>query len=77
MASNGHTYSVCFAEGLEVDAVAFQRGKRRVPVAVVCLVGAGTLGVPLGGSRRVGGCLLRNLYASQEATVRTGHGTTD
>ena len=29
---------------------------------------------------RIGGhltCLLRNLYASQEATVRTGHGTTD
>ena len=22
-------------------------------------------------------CLMRNLYASQEATVRTGHGTTD
>ena len=22
-------------------------------------------------------CLLRNLYASQEATFRTGHGTTD
>ena len=22
-------------------------------------------------------CLLRNLFASQEATVRTGHGTTD
>ena len=22
-------------------------------------------------------CLLRNLYESQEATVRTGHGTTD
>ena len=22
-------------------------------------------------------CLLRNLYAVQEATVRTGHGTTD
>ena len=22
-------------------------------------------------------CLLRNLYASQEATARTGHGTTD
>ena len=22
-------------------------------------------------------CLFRNLYASQEATVRTGHGTTD
>ena len=22
-------------------------------------------------------CLLRNLYASQEATVRTGHGTTN
>ena len=22
-------------------------------------------------------CLLRNLYASQEATVKTGHGTTD
>ena len=22
-------------------------------------------------------CLLRNLYGSQEATVRTGHGTTD
>ena len=22
-------------------------------------------------------CLLRNLYASQKATVRTGHGTTD
>ena len=34
----GHTYSVCFAEGLEVDAVAFQRGERRVPVAIVCLV---------------------------------------
>ena len=24
-----------------------------------------------------GSCLLRNLYAGQEATVRTGHGTTD
>ena len=23
------------------------------------------------------GCLLQNLYAGQEATVRTGHGTTD
>ena len=22
-------------------------------------------------------CLLRNLYADQEATIRTGHGTTD
>jgi len=22
-------------------------------------------------------CLLRNLYAGQKATVRTGHGTTD
>ena len=22
-------------------------------------------------------CLLRNMYADQEATVRTGHGTTD
>ena len=22
-------------------------------------------------------CLVRNLYAGQEATVRTGHGTTD
>ena len=22
-------------------------------------------------------CLLRNIYAGQEATVRTGHGTTD
>ena len=22
-------------------------------------------------------CLLRNLYAGQQATVRTGHGTTD
>ena len=22
-------------------------------------------------------CLLKNLYAGQEATVRTGHGTTD
>ena len=22
-------------------------------------------------------CLLRNMYAGQEATVRTGHGTTD
>jgi len=22
-------------------------------------------------------CLLRNLYAGEEATVRTGHGTTD
>ena len=22
-------------------------------------------------------CLLRNLYAGQEATIRTGHGTTD
>ena len=25
----------------------------------------------------MGICLLRNLYAGQEATVRTGHGTTD
>jgi hypothetical protein len=34
----GHTYSICFAECLEVDAVAFQWGERRVPVAIVCLV---------------------------------------
>ena len=34
----GHTYSICFAECLEVDAVAFQRGEWRVPVAIVCLV---------------------------------------
>lgn len=34
----GRTYSIGFAECLEVDAVAFQRGKRRVPVAVVCLI---------------------------------------
>ena len=26
---------------------------------------------------KTGTCLLRNLYAGQEATVRTGHGTTD
>ena len=25
----------------------------------------------------IGDCLLRNLYAGQEATVRTGHGITD
>ena len=25
----------------------------------------------------ISSCLLRNLYAGQEATVRTGHGTTD
>ena len=29
------------------------------------------------GNTRLPNCLLRNLYASQEATVRTGHGTTD
>ena len=29
------------------------------------------------GSTRPLTCLLRNLYAGQEATVRTGHGTTD
>ena len=29
------------------------------------------------GNTRLPDCLLRNLYASQEATVRTGHGTTD
>ena len=29
------------------------------------------------GNTRPSYCLLRNLYASQEATVRTGHGTTD
>ena len=29
------------------------------------------------GSRDYLICLLRNLYAGQEATVRTGHGTTD
>ena len=28
-------------------------------------------------SERDGTCLLRNLYAGQKATVRTGHGTTD
>ena len=28
-------------------------------------------------SNRPPTCLLRNLYAGQEATVRTGHGTTD
>ena len=27
--------------------------------------------------KEMGTCLLRNLYAGQEATVRTGHGTTD
>lgn len=38
-ARNGlHTYSIGFAECLEVDAVAFQRGKRRVPIAIVCLI---------------------------------------
>ena len=35
----------------------------------------------MGNSERDGSghlsCLLRNLYAGQEATVRTGHGTTD
>ena len=29
------------------------------------------------GNTRPSNCLLRNLYAGQEATVRTGHGTTD
>ena len=29
------------------------------------------------GNTRHPTCLLRNLYAGQEATVRTGHGTTD
>ena len=29
------------------------------------------------GNTRPPDCLLRNLYASEEATVRTGHGTTD
>ena len=29
------------------------------------------------GHTRPPDCLLRNLYAGQEATVRTGHGTTD
>ena len=29
------------------------------------------------GNTRPPDCLLRNLYARQEATVRTGHGTTD
>ena len=29
------------------------------------------------GNTRPPYCLLRNVYASQEATVRTGHGTTD
>ena len=27
--------------------------------------------------KEMGTCLLRNLYAGQEATVRTGHGTTN
>ena len=39
-------------------------------------------GLLLGESKEMGipdhlTCLLRNLYAGQEATVRTGHGTTD
>ena len=29
------------------------------------------------GNTRPPACLLRNLYAGQEATIRTGHGTTD
>ena len=29
------------------------------------------------GNTRLPDCLLRNLYAGQEATVRTGHGTRD
>ena len=28
-------------------------------------------------STHIMNCFLRNLYAGQEATVRTGHGTTD
>ena len=40
------------------------------------------MGIPMENSERDGNtrpltCLLRNLYAGQEATVRTGHGTTD
>ena len=31
----------------------------------------------LGSQETPGVCLLRNLYAGQEATVRTGHGITD
>ena len=33
------------------------------------------LNMQYAGSRQI--CLFRNLYAGQEATVRTGHGTTD
>jgi len=29
------------------------------------------------GNTRLPNCLLRNLYAGQEVTVKTGHGTTD
>ena len=36
-----------------------------------------TGGVPHAGSQHHLTCLLRDLYAGQEATVRTGHGTTD
>ena len=32
---------------------------------------------PRAGNTRPPACLLRNLYAGEEATVRTGHGTTD
>ena len=40
------------------------------------------MGIPVENSERDGNtrpltCLLRNLYAGQAATVRTGHGTTD
>ena len=35
------------------------------------------LGIPVLGIPDHLTCLLRNMYAGQEATVRTGHGTTD
>ena len=49
------------------------------------MLGAGALGqlrgMVWGGRREEGSdhltCLLRNLYEGQEATIRTGHGTTD
>ena len=49
-----------------------QESSRKTPLSALLTVSKPLTGIPDHLT-----CLLRNLYAGQEATVRTGHGTTD
>ena len=69
-------HGILQARVLEWIAISFSRGSSRPRdrTLVSCISGKH---FNLWATREVPTCLLRNLYTGQEATVRTGHGTTD